>query len=75
MALSSADNLRVHRDQETSVAVLEYEVHGTSVQAGRPYHNRFVSVITVKDRKVAHWRDYLDPVAVFEAAGWPEGRR
>jgi limonene-1,2-epoxide hydrolase len=28
-------------------------------------------VITVKDRRVTHWRDYLDPVAVFEAIGWP----
>ena len=21
--------------------------------------------------KVTHWRDYLDPVAVFDALGWP----
>jgi len=75
MHLDSADNLRVHRDAETSVVVLEYEVHGTSVQTGRPYNNRFVSVITINDRKVTHWRDYLDPVAVFDASGWPEGRR
>jgi hypothetical protein len=20
---------------------------------------------------VTHWRDYLDPVAVFQAIGWP----
>jgi ketosteroid isomerase-like protein len=73
MKLYSADNLRVHRDPETSVIVLEYEVHGTSVQTGRPYDNRFVSIITIGNRKVTHWRDYLDPVAVFEAAGWPEG--
>ena len=75
MQLHSADNLRVHWDPRTSVVVLEYEVHGTSVQTGRPYDNRFVSVVTVKDRKVAHWRDYLDPVAVFDASGWPQGPR
>ncbi|GLX48825.1 hypothetical protein Shyhy01_17750 [Streptomyces hygroscopicus subsp. hygroscopicus] len=74
MRLHGADNLRIHRDPETSVVVLEYEVHGTSVRTGRPYDNRFVSVVTVKDRKVVHWRDYLDPVAVFDAAGWPQGR-
>jgi ketosteroid isomerase-like protein len=74
MKLHSADNLRVHRGSETSVVVLEYEVHGKSVQTGRPYDNRFISVITIKHRKVAHWRDYLDPVAVFDAAGWPPGR-
>jgi uncharacterized protein len=75
MKLHSVDNLRVHRDPETSVAVLEYEVNGESVQTGRPYNNRFVSVVTVKDYKVTHWRDYLDPVAVFDASGWPQGRR
>ena len=71
MTVHTADNLRVHHDPQASVAVLEYEVHGESVQTGRPYNNRFVSVITVKDNKVTHWRDYLDPIAVFDATGWP----
>ena len=69
--IHTADNLRVYRDPEASVVVLEYEVHGQAVQTGRPYNNRFVSIITVKDGKVTHWRDYLDPIAVFDAAGWP----
>jgi ketosteroid isomerase-like protein len=72
MRVHSADNLRIYRDPEASVVVLEYEVHGESVQTGRPYNNRFVSIITVKDTKVVHWRDYLDPIAVFEATGWPD---
>jgi uncharacterized protein len=72
MTVHSADNLRVYRDPEASVVVLEYEVHGESVQTGRPYNNRFVSIITVQDTKVVHWRDYLDPIAVFEATGWPD---
>jgi ketosteroid isomerase-like protein len=71
MTLHTADNLRVYRDPEASVVVLEYEVHGESVRTGRPYDNRFASIITVKDGKVTHWRDYLDPVAVFDASGWP----
>src|SRR3989442_1211704 len=71
MVLRSADELAVHRDREASVIVLEYAVHGQAVQTGRTYDNRFVSVITIKDRKVTHWRDYLDPVAVFNALGWP----
>jgi ketosteroid isomerase-like protein len=75
MRLHSVDNLRVYQDREAPVIVLEYEVHGTSVQAGRPYDNRFVSIVTIADRKITHWRDYLDPIAVFEAAGWPEGHR
>ncbi len=72
MSVHTADNLRVYWDPEASVAVLEYEVHGKSVLTGRPYSNRFASIITVKDRKVTHWRDYLDPIAVFDASGWPK---
>jgi len=71
MVLRSADELAVHRDREASVLVLEYAVHGRAVQTGRTYDNHFVSVVTIKDRKVTHWRDYLDPVAVFNASGWP----
>ena len=41
MTVHTADNLRVYRDPEASVTVLEYEVHGRSVLAGRPYNNRF----------------------------------
>jgi len=67
----SADGLTVHRDPGTSVVVREYAVHGRAVRTGRDYGDHFVSVITVKDRKVTHWRDYLDPVAVFRAVGWP----
>jgi len=71
MLLHSADELSVHRDPGTSVVVLEYAVHGQAVHTGQPYDNHFVSVITVKDREVTYWRDYLDPVAVFRAIGWP----
>jgi ketosteroid isomerase-like protein len=71
MTVHTADNLRAYRDTEASVAVLEYEVHGESAQTGRPYNNRFVSIITVKNNKVTQWRDYLDPIAVFDATGWP----
>jgi uncharacterized protein len=69
----SADNLHVYRDTAASVVVLEYQVHGESVETGRPYHNRFASIITIGGGKVTRWRDYLDPVAVFDATGWPGG--
>ena len=41
------------------------------VATGAPYGNRYISVITLRDREIVHWRDYLDPVAVFDALGWP----
>ena len=50
---------------------LEYAVHGRAVGTRNDYDNHFVSVITIENRKVVRWRDYLDPVAVFDALGWP----
>ena len=64
-------DLAVHHDREAGVVVLEYASEGHAVATGAPYLNRFISVITITDRKVTHWRDYLDPIAVFDALGWP----
>ena len=61
IVLHGAGDLAVHRDREASVVVLEYAVHGRAVSTGHAYDNHFVSVITIKDRKVTHWRDYVDP--------------
>jgi ketosteroid isomerase-like protein len=56
-------------DREKSVAVLEYTIHGKTVHNGKRYLNRFISVITIKDREIVHWRDYLDPLLVMDALG------
>jgi uncharacterized protein len=66
---SGSSDMHRYHDAEQSVVVLEYTIHGTVVSTGAPYLNRFISVITVKDRKIVHWRDYLDPLAVFAAFG------
>lgn len=70
-SIVQSDSSDVYRyyDPEESVVILEYTLHGTVVSTGAPYLNRFVSVITVEDRKITHWRDYLDPLAVLAAFG------
>lgn len=65
-------DLAVYHDPAKGVAVLEYASQGRTVHGNRPYANRFISVITIRDREIVHWRDYLNPVAVFDALGWPE---
>jgi ketosteroid isomerase-like protein len=69
--LSRCFDLAVHCDRETGVVVLEYASEGRVVETGAAYSNRYVSVLTITERKVTRWRDYLDPIAVFDAAGWP----
>lgn len=66
--LHSGDGLVVHRSQEPGVLILEYEVHGKKLRTDKAYDNRFVSIVTVRDRKIVHWRDYMDSLAAYAAA-------
>ena len=47
--------------------VLEYEVHGRVVGSGAAYDNRFVSIVTLENRKIVHWRDYMDSLAAMRS--------
>jgi ketosteroid isomerase-like protein len=55
------------RSQDPRVVILEYEVHGKILATGVPYDNRFVSIITVENKKIVHWRDYMDSLAAWMA--------
>ena len=71
IVLDRCFDLAVHHDTNTGVVVLEYASEGHTVSTRRSYKNRYISVLTIADGKVTHWRDYLDPIAVFDAVGWP----
>jgi ketosteroid isomerase-like protein len=67
IALQSADKLIVHKTDGDHVVVIEYEVHGTILATGVQYDNRFCSIITIENRKITHWRDYMDSLAAWNA--------
>ena len=67
IVLEKGDGLAVHHDKERGVVILEYQVHGKAVKTGAAYDNRFVSIVTIKNRKIVRWRDYMAPL--------PHGRR
>ena len=72
LVLDRCYDLAVHHDRTQGTVVLEYASAGKVVATGAPYSNHYISVLTLRDREVVHWRDYLDPIAVFDALGWPE---
>jgi ketosteroid isomerase-like protein len=63
----SANGLVVHRSEDRRVVILEYEVHGKILSSGGPYNNRLISIITIENRKIVHWRDYMDSLAAWTA--------
>jgi ketosteroid isomerase-like protein len=65
--LQGADHLVVNKADGGGVVVIEYEVHGTILASGAKYNNRFCSVIRLENRKIAHWRDYMDSLAAWNA--------
>ena len=69
--LLSGDALVIHRAQNSRVVILEYEVHGQILSSGAPYDNRLISVITIENRKIVHWRDYMDSLAAWTALNNP----
>lgn len=65
--LHSADRLVVHRADNGRVVVIEYEVHGKILASGVRYDNRFCSIVELANRRIAHWRDYMDSLAAWNA--------
>lgn len=67
ISLRRGDALVVHPSKDGRVVVLEYDVHGKILATSAPYDNRFISVVTVENRKIVHWRDYMDSLAAWTA--------
>ena len=65
--LHSGDALVVHHSRDGRVVILEYDVHGKILSSGAGYDNRLISVITIEDRKIIYWRDYMDSLAAWTA--------
>jgi uncharacterized protein len=65
--LQSGDALVVHRSQDSRIVILEYEVHGRILSSGARYDNRLISVVTIENRKIIYWRDYMDSLAAWTA--------
>jgi ketosteroid isomerase-like protein len=65
--LHSADALIVHQSKDSRVVILEYDVHGKIIRTGASYDNRFISVVTIGNRKIVHWRDYMDSLTAMTA--------
>jgi len=52
---------------DARVVILEYDVHGKIIRTGASYDNRFISVVTIGNRKIVHWRDYMDSLSAMTA--------
>ena len=69
--LDRGDSLIVHPSDSGRVVTLEYEVHGKVLANCATYDNRFVSIATIRNRKIVRWPDSMDSVAAWTAINKP----
>ena len=57
----------VHDTTDPATIVVEYELTGTSTTTGRQATAAFIGVLTTRDGRIAHWREYQDTAAIAQA--------
>ena len=64
-------DLRVYPMAESEAAVAEIRAEALIKATGRTYRQEYVVFLRVKDGKIAHLREYFDPVRAGKALGAP----
>jgi ketosteroid isomerase-like protein len=58
-----------HDSNQSDTIILEFSCTGTGVKTGEPYNQKYISVISVRDGKIAHYNDYWNPLIALDAMG------
>lgn len=59
----------VHRTTDPNVVILEFTAEGRGVKTGAYYEQSYISVITIRDGYIQHYRDYWNPLTALQATG------
>lgn len=60
----------VHAVGET--VIFEFSCTGQGVETGAPYNQAYISVVTLREGRIARYRDYWNPLVVLTALGGTE---
>ncbi|MCG7588212.1 nuclear transport factor 2 family protein, partial [Photobacterium sp. OFAV2-7] len=59
----------VHQTLNQDVVILEFDCNGQGLATGRPYNQRYISVITLNQGQIQHYLDYWNPLIAMDAIG------
>ncbi|MBX9608612.1 MAG: nuclear transport factor 2 family protein [Gammaproteobacteria bacterium] len=59
----------VHRTTDPAVTIIEFDGTGRGLATERPYEQAYISVITVRQGRIALYRDYWNPLVILDAMG------
>lgn len=57
---------RVLHTSEVGVVVLEFDGAGRALSGGGSYEQSYISVVTLRDGRIQHYRDYWNPLVALE---------
>lgn len=67
LTIERMTDLVVYPTTRPGVVVLEFGCLGSGVSTGKPYNQTYISVITLRDGHIVHYRDYWNPLVVLGA--------
>lgn len=59
----------IYQTDDPEVVIIDIEHHGTLLRTNAPYQIKALGIIRVRDGKIVHYRDYMNPLAVAELTG------
>jgi uncharacterized protein len=65
--IEACRTLAIHDTADPATIVVEYELIGTATKTNRRGTATFIAVLTVRDGKIARWREYQNTMALQEA--------
>jgi len=60
---------KIIETSDPNVLVVEYPGASTCVDTGLPYRQNYIAVVTARDGKIAHIREYYNPIPVLVSTG------
>ncbi|WP_145949377.1 nuclear transport factor 2 family protein [Paenibacillus sp. Y412MC10] len=54
----------IHVSAESRVFIAQYKGSGTVLADGKPYEQKYISVVEVKNGKIVRFQDYWNPLAL-----------
>lgn len=55
-----------------ATVIFEFSCSGQGVATGAPYNQAYISVVTLREGRIARYRDYWNPLVVLAALGGSE---
>ena len=58
-----------HQSQDPRVLIAEFSCEGQAVATGKPYNQKYISVVEFRDGRIVKYRDYWNPLILLRALG------